>query len=189
MKRQIKYSDKLNRLLGYFDKIVDQVTDISSIESIILTSIKSEEFASFSEEEQNALLMMLAVYQDSANYWEENFDEWKELLGENEANGDLRADIIVARNEAEIDEALKKNGWKADGAGALGGLLGGAFFGSALGPAGTVVGAVGGAIEGAIVGSVMNLLLPTSTVVRFNSIGSQIPISSQGIITSINQIR
>jgi hypothetical protein len=173
----IELSPAILKLCSFFDSVVDKVTDISAIKPAIESAIRSEEFASFSEEEQNELLMMLAVYEDSSKYWEENIGDWVEFLGGENSDGVLRSSInTTTTNPAEnfdIEEA-KISGWKADGAGFLGGAIFGAIKGGIIGAAAGGVGAGPGAlaggliagVEGAIASSILNL---ASLVVVSNS--------------------
>jgi hypothetical protein len=108
------------KLLSFFDSIVDSTVETG--EPVIELAVRSEKFASFSEDEQNKLLMMFAVFEDSSKYWEEKTGSWEELLGEENIEGKLRS-----------SRPQPYNTWKADGAGALGGLIGGALEGAISG--------------------------------------------------------
>ncbi|MDR2087531.1 MAG: hypothetical protein LBP72_10235 [Dysgonamonadaceae bacterium] len=166
--------DEIN-LLSFFDQIVDAITDISEVESVIESAIQSEEFAFFTENEQNELLLMFATYEDSSKYWEENMANWLELFNGEESNVSFRSSVTAPAEDWDIDLLTQKNAWKADGAGLLGGLIGGAIFGSTLGPAGTIIGSVGGGLEGAIASSIAHLLTPNMTKIPY--------ISSQEVVT------
>ncbi|MDR0866345.1 MAG: hypothetical protein LBO74_15655 [Candidatus Symbiothrix sp.] len=186
----LEYSPDDIKLLSFFDSVVDKVTDISAVVPAIESAIRSEEFASFPEEEQNALLMMFAVYEDSSSYWDKNLDNWQNLLGEENI---LRSSVTDQVANIDIEGSTI---WKSDAAGAIGGGIGGAV-GGAIGGAligalaggvgagpGAVVGAIGGAVSGAIstaIGcSIYAWLVPSSS-----QSNDQLTFSAQELLNNI----
>ncbi|MDR0865410.1 MAG: DUF223 domain-containing protein [Candidatus Symbiothrix sp.] len=146
--------DPLIKLFSFFDNVVDQTADTDLLKSLISNAISSEEFTLFSEVEQNELLALFAIFDDSSKYWSENGEKWNNLIdGE---SGVLRSSSVGDDNNIDPDMALSKVG-KADAIGyfigGLGGTIGGAITGAVGGAiAGGGVGAAPGAVVGGAVG-------------------------------------
>lgn len=158
-------SQDVPRIFTFFDHIVDvdKATNTASIQSLIESAINSEEFESFSEEEQNELLLMFAIFEDSSNYWTAHLNRWNNLVNRKNDNTTLLrsgetvlADDIDIINDASI--------WKADAIGAIAGGVGGAIGGAIAGAFAGGVGAGPGAIAGGVGGAVSCAIASSLTV-------------------------
>ena len=159
--------------LIFLDNILENVKDqksIESIESIIEQAFASAEFASFSETEQNEILLMFAVFLDSMGYWSENLADWLNMSNTN----NFRSQQL---NETDIEAMSAENKWKmyvftavcdmiggnnggtvGSIAGGLGGAAGGAVGGLFVGGVGAVPGAIAGGVGGIVAGGVSGFI-------------------------------
>ena len=163
-------SQDVLKLCDYFDSVIDRIAGPSEVNSIIENAIQSTEFTIFSADEQNTLLMMFAIYEDSSVYWEENLDNWKELINSDKSGTNLRAGGTTTSDDSVIGEDGLKI-WKADAlggaigivSGAIGGAIGGAVIGSLAGGVGAGPGAIAGGIGGAVSGGIAGALSASIT--------------------------
>ncbi|MDR1654245.1 MAG: hypothetical protein LBS01_11500 [Prevotellaceae bacterium] len=85
-------TSEIAHLTDFYSSTVSDCMDLDANRRNIISAINSQEIASaFSEEEQNTLLLMFAVFIDSYNYWTENINEWDGLfeVGQEPENPDL----------------------------------------------------------------------------------------------------
>jgi hypothetical protein len=167
--RSSNAQNDFSKIFSFFDKVTDKVTGITTVQESIEAVIKSEEFTSLSEEEQNVLLFMFAIYEDSSNYWDENLVNWQDFLSEESDNGGLKAAAIDGAED--IDLVSERSIWKVDAVGAVVGAVGGAaagavsgaIAGSAVGGVGAAPGAAAGAVSGAISGGISTAIVASLT--------------------------
>jgi hypothetical protein len=167
--------EKIIKIFSFFDNIVNTITDLSLLELTIQNAINSEEFASFSEIEQNELLAMFAVFEDSANYWSKNSGKWDELL---EGENNLRTDIPKNPNKL-IVEADAIGYFAGSIGGAITGGIIGAITGSIAGGAGALPGGIIGWAAGAIGGGIGAAVTASLTVYMMGSSGGDCSITIQ----------
>jgi len=161
--------------LIFFISVMENITDENAIEPIIEQALASDKFNSFSEAEQNEVLLMLAVFMDSVDYWSENLEDWNDLKN---VTSNFRSGEVTNAGGGEIVEDVRwkyifvtglvdaiggsngaiKEGLIGAAGGAGGGALGGILFGGLGAGPGAFVGGVscgvGGMISGYINGAI-----------------------------------
>ncbi|MDR3217619.1 MAG: hypothetical protein LBU22_01340 [Dysgonamonadaceae bacterium] len=149
----------LNKEKCYFRfyKAASKSIDLSSEELLARFDkiIYSKEFLSLTEVDQNEFLMMLAIHDDSSNYWENHLTEWKRLKEDGIQLRGFWSDLKRLAVETVVIAITDSNGAVYVGSlGAVAGGAGGAVFGSFGGLAGIGVGAAAGAAGGFVYGIV-----------------------------------
>jgi len=147
-------------VISFFENVVSEASAKGSsenLEAYIENVINTSEFASFSEIEQNELLLMFAIYIDSSNYWSKNIIEWSRICRGHDAprlrSDDSLWDLIC--HYASVDG---KGAVIGGTAGAIGGAVGGAMAGGVGAGPGAIAGGVGGAVSGAVAASLNEAL-------------------------------
>ena len=145
--------DKMDNsnVLSLFDNTVGSLTEFSAVEQSIEETMYSDEFTALSEEEQNQLLLIFALFDDSSEYWTENSDNWNALFAG--GNGQSGFEPIVTVSNSIVKADAIGGGVGAIG-GAIGGGIAGAIGGVFFGGAGAIPGAISGAVLGAIRGGI-----------------------------------
>jgi hypothetical protein len=154
------FSSSIIKICNYFDKVINGISILSEVQYAIVQGVQSQEFASFSTDEQNTLLLMFAIYEDSSTYWAEDLGNWEILL-----NDDIAVKSNNVTTPAEEEVIMEISFWRKVLAiahqDAIGGLVGavtggiyGAMTGAGVGTAAAVVGAAPGALGGAAAGAV-----------------------------------
>jgi hypothetical protein len=153
----------LNKEKCYFRfyKAASKSIDLSSEELLARFDkiIYSNEFLSLSEVDQNEFLMMLAIQEDSSNYWENHLAEWKQLKVDGVQLRGFWSDLRNAVLEVAVIAITDSNGAVYAGSlGAVAGGAGGAVYGAFAGlggiAGGAVMGAAGGAVYGIVSGAI-----------------------------------
>lgn len=161
----------LKSIMSFLFKTTDQISHTTTGEKIIdlfNQAILSDEFAFFSEEEQNQLLIMFSIFIDSAQYWDAHLVDWCNLFNpqiENAAYVNLRigGDSEISTNSSdELETEIRwfdefKELVLCDVIGAaqpfstaeVGAVVGSAVGGGIAGLGGGLVGAGLGAVGGA----------------------------------------
>jgi|GEM_PF-3095703 len=141
-------------VLSFFDQAVDNIDNFLSPEFEIYQIIGSPEFAALSEVEQNQLLVLFAIFDDSANYWEESIEGWNDLF--NDENNVATRSVGTIPNSVQV--SANRTIAKADAigglSGAIGGGISGAIGGAFAGPKGALAGGIGGFIGGGVGGAI-----------------------------------
>ena len=162
--------------LGNIMEIIKDQKSIESMELIIEQEFASAKFASFSETEQNEVLLMLAVFLDSMGYWSDNLADWLNMSNTNNFRSQIDDIYIDLTNEdnwktfviTAVCDMIGGNTGGAAGAistgtvGAIGGAIGGLFAGGIGAGPGAMVGGVGGAVGGGFVGFVAGAINASS---------------------------
>ncbi|MDR3339280.1 MAG: hypothetical protein LBT25_04130 [Candidatus Symbiothrix sp.] len=153
----------LNKEKCYFRfyKAASKSIDLNSEELLARFDkiIYSKEFLSLSEADQNEFLMMLAIQEDSSNYWENHLAEWKQLKADGvQLRGGFWYDLKRAVCEVMVIAITDSNGSVRAGtltalASGVGGAVVGAFGGFAGAVAGAGTGAMGGFAFGVVYGA------------------------------------
>lgn len=167
-----KLTPNIKKIYDFFDSVINSVSYGNMQDDFIFENIiKSAEFIAFSTEEQNTLLLMLAIYDDSSKYWGENINNWKQLINEDNPNISLRSSVEGELDDISLDDDLKLKLFTADAvggvigaySGGVGGLIGGAIIGSFAGGVGAGPGALAGGAAGAITGGIAGAISASIT--------------------------
>ena len=156
-------------IINILENILEQDA-IESAKSVIYQALASSTFGSFSETEQNEILLLFAIFIDSVDYWSENLAYWDAIdeetdilrsggeeetyLGGGEQTVGLDIKRLLVIGVCDVQGAANQGYWDAFKyglGGAAVGLLGGTLATVGMGAA---TGAIGGYVAGGIQGAV-----------------------------------
>jgi hypothetical protein len=191
-----KLSDEFNsKLVDYYDKIMLNILyefknhmSVEKVETAFENILKSNDFASFSETEQNRIILSFAIFLDSFHYWNYNYAKWNQAFGGEKVIIEDGPIIPVGTDGFRIPTWVgriiyialtdSREGTLGIVAGAAGGAAGGAVVGALAGAGagagpGAGIGAIGGGVSGGVVNAIIGSVHACSIVMYNGSTSGQ----------------